>query len=187
MLKLVHLGTLSMLLFILATSVPTQGAQPTKSATVAPGPVPTQIGMAKSVFVSNGGGDCNPLGELAFNGDSDRAYDEFYAAMKDWGRYGLTGAPADADLVFQISFTCPSAGSNSVKSGIGTIAYDPQLRLSILDLKTHVQLWALIAHVKPAVLQGNREKNFDEAMAQLADDVKRLSAAPAGAAGGAQK
>jgi hypothetical protein len=187
MLKLDNLGTISTLLFILATSVPTPGAQPMKTATVAPGPVPTQISTAKSVFVSNGGGDCNPLGSLAFDGDSNRAYDEFYAAMKSWGRYGLAGAPADADLVFQISFTCPSAGSNAVKGASGTIAYDPQLRLLIVDLKTHVQLWTLIEHVRPAVLQGNREKNFEEAMAQLGNDVKHLTAAPAAAAGGAQK
>lgn len=176
-----------MLLLILATSIPTQSAQTTKEATVAKGPVPAQIVAASRVFISNGGDDCNPLGSLAFNGDSTRAYDEFYAAMKSWGRYGLTGAPADADLVFQISFTCPSAGSNAVKGVSGTIAYNPQFRLSIMDLKTHVQLWALIEHVRPAVLQGNRDKNFEEAMATLVDDMKALAAGSPPVAGGAQK
>jgi len=55
MLKLVNLGSLSMLLFILATSIPALGAQPKKEATVAKGPVPAQIISAKSVFISNAG------------------------------------------------------------------------------------------------------------------------------------
>ena len=31
-------------------------------------------------------------------------YNEFYAAMKSWGRYELVSSPADADMVFEIRF-----------------------------------------------------------------------------------
>ena len=64
----------------------------------APAPVP--IFSAKKVFVSNATGEIRlPLG------NPDLAYDEFYAAMKSWGRYEIVSSPADADLVFEIRYT----------------------------------------------------------------------------------
>lgn len=60
--------------------------------------------------------------------------------MKAWGRYGLTAAPADADLAVEISFACPASGSNSVKEINGNTDSDPRLRLAIVDIKTHVVL-----------------------------------------------
>jgi hypothetical protein len=42
----------------------------------------------------------------------------------------------------------------------------------------------LIENVKPALLQGNRDKNFDDAMAKLVDDAKSLAASSASSAAG---
>jgi hypothetical protein len=67
-----------------------------------PAPVPAQILAAKKVFIANGGGDEACYGDEAlYSGGPDRTYNEFYAAMKNWIRYELAIAPADADLVFR--------------------------------------------------------------------------------------
>jgi len=63
---------------------------------------------------------------------------------------------------------------------------DPRFRLAIVDIKTHVQLWVLIEHVRPALLQGNRDKNFDEALVRLVDNAKALTAGTSPAAAAAQ-
>jgi hypothetical protein len=184
MLRLLTLGTLSLVIAVLTGSIPTPGAQPEKNATVAPGPLPAEILNAKTAFISNAGAECNPAGTVGFGGDADRAYNEFYAAIKAWGRYSLTAAPADADLALEISFACPPSGSNSVKEVNGNADSDPRFRLAIVDIKTREVLWVLIEHVRPALLQGNRDKNFDEAMAKLVGDAKSLGASSASSAAG---
>ena len=75
---------------------------------VPPAPVPSPIAAAKKVFISNAPGTNLP----AYFGGPDRAYNEFYAAMKGWGHYELVAAPSDADLILEISF-------NSSLSGVG--------------------------------------------------------------------
>src|SRR6202030_2151114 len=66
--------------------------------------IPTQISTAKRVFIANGGGDDPGISEAFFNGDVDRAYNQFYAAIKSVGRYELVGSPAEADLLLEIRF-----------------------------------------------------------------------------------
>ena len=67
-------------------------------------PIPSQITAAKKVFISNTAGD-----DL-YSADPAQVYNAFYMAMKSWGHYELVGAPADADLVFEVSFHDPIAG-----------------------------------------------------------------------------
>jgi hypothetical protein len=143
-----------------------------------PAPVPAQIVAAKKVFVANSGGD-QPAGfdDGQYSGGSDRTYNQFYAAMKTWGRYELVGAPADADLLFEIEFTVPPiAGAASRGDTIGGRPYDPQFRLVIRDPKTNALLWAFTEHAAWAILQGNRDRNFDQALARIVSDVQGLSA-----------
>jgi hypothetical protein len=72
-----------------------------RAAAVPAAPVPSTILTAKNVFIANA------TGELALPpGDPDLTYNEFYAAMKSWGRYELVISPADADMVLQIQFAC---------------------------------------------------------------------------------
>ena len=47
-----------------------------------PAPIPTQILTAKKVFIANGGGDKSGYDAAMYSGGPDRAYNEFYAAMK---------------------------------------------------------------------------------------------------------
>jgi hypothetical protein len=145
-----------------------------------PAPLPTQIFTAKKVFVSNAG-DETP-GE--YSGGPDRAYNQLYAALKSWGRYDLVAAPGDAELIFEISFASRFLGE-AVSGGGKDIPVsnrnyrDSQLRLQIVDLKTHVLLWTYVEHVQGAILQGNRDKNFDHAMAALVNDIRNVAGQPA--------
>jgi hypothetical protein len=143
---------------------------------VASAPIPTQISSAKKVFIANAGENQPFYNDSIFNGGSERAYDEFYSSMKAWGRYELVGAPADADLVFEIEFTIPRAGprASSEPNLFGDAPYDPQFRLVIRDPKTNALLWVVTQHVQWAILQGNRDKNFDLAAAMLASKVQGL-------------
>jgi hypothetical protein len=150
------------------------GAQAPKVA--ATGPVPAQIVNAKKVFISNVGGGCSPFGQSEFSGGPDRLYNEFYSAMKSWGRFEVEAAPADAELDVEVSFPCPAARANSAfGSNYGT-DNDPQLRLVIRDVKTRIVLWGLTEHIETAALQSNRDKNFERAMSALVVRLKGLVA-----------
>jgi hypothetical protein len=145
---------------IVLTLTVAASAQQAKNDAPVPAPVPEQIAQAKTVFISNAGAD----GAEMYSGGDDRPYNQFYAAMKTWGRYELTPAPAGSDLVFELLVTSPATEP------------DVRLRLTILDPSTHVVLWALTAHVKTAARQATAVKNFDDAMTQLVADVKDLAA-----------
>jgi len=133
-----------------------------------PAPPPAQFRTAKRVFVGNRGADApwvgRPNGQAGgpFSGGPDRPYNQFYAALKAWGRYELVGTPGDADLVFEIQF------------GIGPVY--PEFRLVVRDPKTHSALWAVTEHLPAAARQESRDKNFDQAIARLVSDIQALTA-----------
>ena len=76
-------------------------------------------------------------------------------------------SPADADLVFEISWVLTDTGLRLPVLG--------QLRLVVLDPKTHVTLWTFIDYVRGAMLLGNRDKNFDQAMTVVMNRMKLLA------------
>jgi hypothetical protein len=154
-----------------------QAAQQKKAT--APAPIPAQIVTARKVFIANGGGDESRYDGSFYTGGPDRAYNEFYAAMKTWGRYELVASPADADLVFEIRLTVTSMQPTGGLAGASAES-DSQLRIVIRDVKTHELLWALTEHVELAVLQSNRDKNFEQALAAVVAEVQRI-AGPAAA------
>jgi hypothetical protein len=178
-------GIASVALAIAWVAVSSLRAQTQKE--LLPAPVPAQIFTARKIFVSNAGGDS--LGD--YSGGPDRAYNQLYAALKGWGRYELVSAPADAQLVFEISFAIPILGENVSGGGNTPVSSkavkDPQFRLAIVDLKTHVLLWTFTERVQSALLQGNRDKNFDQAMAALVNDIRNVAGQPAPAASGTSK
>ena len=159
----------SILLTIFAmtlASLPSLGMPPQSDADAAP--VPALILSARSVFVSNAGNGCNPFGRVLYGPGPNQTYSRFYAALKGWGKYQLAAAPADSDLVFQISFTCPVSQMGATHND------DPQLNLVILDVKTHITLWAVTEHMRPEWRK--LDKNFDELMSRLVTDLKQLAA-----------
>ena len=168
------MGVLFVALVISGLQVPILTAQQAKMAAA---PIPAQISAAKRVFVANAGGDSPSTEDPLFAGGPDRAYNQFYAAMKTWGKYELVNSPADADLLFDIRFMLPSMAQPVFKGdSMGAGAFDPQLRLEIRDPRSTAILWGFTEHLQWAILKANRDKNFDLAMARLVDDTQKLSA-----------
>jgi hypothetical protein len=132
-------------------------------------PAPAPIFSAKRIFISNASGEIRLP-----PGNPDLAYDEFYAAMKSWGRYEIVSSPIDADLVFEIRYTFV-IGPTGVTLGNGGSTQDFQFRLVIRDLKSQVVLWAFSESIPPASKQATSRQCFDQAMARIVDDVKRLA------------
>lgn len=165
--------------FLLALSgafaVPSR-AQAQSQATAA-APVPAQILSAKNIFIGNGGGASDPYtGRYGdFSGGPDRAYNDFYAALKTFPKYTLVSAPADADLVFEISFSEFPVQQEAGK-GSTTVA-DAKFRLVILDPKTYLTLWTITEYAGGAILEGNREKNYVQAMGRVVADLQALTSA----------
>lgn len=139
-------------------------------------PVPSIIASAQRVFISNAGSDNYgsgsylPLGRYA--GGPNRFYNQFYAAMKSWGRFTLTDSPTNAEVVYEVRFTSPVVDQTSQSTG--NFIYDPQLNLNLLDPQTRVVLWSLTEHIAPARTASGDNKNFDSAVARLVTRVKGL-------------
>jgi hypothetical protein len=151
-------------LALLLASTPLTRAQQTSTAT----PVPPQITSAHSIFISNGGGT-NYFN--AFTGGPDRGYSQVYAALQQWNRYQLVDSPSQADLLFEIHAIAPAISTGTD----GSIGYNPQLILRILDPKTNALLWTTTANVKAGGGQSSRDKGFDESVAVLVDRVRQLT------------
>jgi hypothetical protein len=156
-------------------------AQQSKIPPSTPAPVPAQIAAAQKVFISNAGGASLEavIDETVFNGGPDRPYDEFYAAMKSWGRCELVFSPADADLILEISWALTDTGLRLPVLG--------QLRLVVIDPRTHATLWNFTEYVRGAVLLSNRDKNFDQAMTTVVNRLKILMVPAAATANAARK
>ena len=139
-------------------------------------PIPTQITTARRVFIANAGGDERWHEDPQFTGGPDRAYNQFYTAIKSSRRYELVGSPAEADLIFEIAFLVPTAEPRASRDGVGEgPAFDPQFRLTIRDPRSSVLLWGFTEHVQWAILRSNRDKNFDEAFMRTVADVQGLT------------
>lgn len=162
-------------LAVVAAAAPIFGTQQKKAGAA---PVPAEILSAGSVFISNLGPGCSPFGYAYYSGGPERTYNEFYAAMKNWGRYRLASSPAGADLDFEISLSCPEVELPPVGVAPG-YHRDPQLKLVILDLKTHAVLWTMTRHIELAMLQRHIDQNLDSAVSGLVNDLKALTAPPA--------
>lgn len=88
--------------------------QQVDSAAAPVAPVPPAIFAEKMIFISNAGADSG-LFPHPFSGSQDRLYNQFYAAMQQWGRYALVSDPDEADLVFEVRLAGPSGPQNPDK------------------------------------------------------------------------
>jgi hypothetical protein len=159
----------------LFTNVVPSAAQ--SAASAVPAPVPGQIRTAKKIFISNLGADAISAPVFRKEGEVDKTYNHFYAAMKAWGRYALVDHPDDADQVFEIRFMTSLSGTGKVDS------FTPELLLTIVDAKTHFILWTVDEPVQGgAFLKSTRDKNFNRGISNLMDDLKSLTAPNAAAA-----
>jgi hypothetical protein len=159
---------------------PGANAQATNLAV--PAPVPGQIIAAKRVFISNAGsesyGSESYFRLTRYDGGPDRFYNQFYAAMKNWGRYELADSPANADMVCEVRFTSPIVDRQSHLE----LIYDPQLNLTFVDPKTRVALWSLTEHIQTARNREADNRNFDQAVSRIVDRARLLAAGSASSA-----
>jgi hypothetical protein len=134
-----------------------------KGINTANAPVPTPLVSARKVFISFDLGDVLAFPSV-YSGGPERAYNEFYVDMKQWGHYELVLDPQNADLIFSIRFV----------EG-GGLAW-PQIRLAISDAKTHVILWGFVEQVNGAVFKKHRDQAFSNTVMWLVNDVQQLLA-----------
>jgi hypothetical protein len=163
----------SILIFVACAVLALAAAGAQVLAPPLPGPVPPAIVTAKKIFVSNAGSDSG-LFPHPFSGDPDRAYDQFYGAMKAANRWELVEDPAQANLVLELRLTAPYGPSNADKEK-GASDPLPMFRLVVYDARTHYVLWALTEAIGPANLQKTHDHNFDLALGELVQDFKALS------------
>jgi hypothetical protein len=148
----------------------------TPPAPISLAPVPPALLNAKTVFISNAGADSG-LFPHPFSGDPDRPYNQFYAAMQNWGRYQMVADPSEADVVFELQLIAPP-GPSAPNKQYGASDPLPMFRLVIFDRKTHYVLWALTESIMVAVLQKTHDNNFDSALTAITMDLKRLTSSP---------
>lgn len=130
-------------------------------------PIPAQIVNAKRVFIANAPPASGELAQAIYSGGPYRAYDQFYAAAKSWGRFQLVGSPGEADLVFQV------AQDDSSR----------RLQLVIFDPQSHVPLWWFAELLSMGTHRKDSDELYDRALAKLVQDVQDLVTTPPAAAG----
>ncbi len=163
--KLAKLGLGLLVLAMAIVTGATAKNATAQAAGVQAAPVPSVILNAKKVFIAN------TTGEMALPpGDPDQTYNEFYAAMKSWGRYELVNSPADADMVLQVQFA--SAYILQASTQWGT---DYELRLRIVDSKSGIVLWAFTESISQSSNKTKAQAYFEQALMRLVDDLKNLA------------
>ena len=177
-----HRATLAFVASLLLFVAPALQAQGKQSAP--PAPIPTQITAARKIFIANLAAEDWAYSERPFNGSLNRAYDTFYAAMKAANKFELVAAPADADLLLELELHTSAVEHQFDREFGGTqsVPFDPQFRLNLRDPKTGASLWGFTEHFQWAVLQGNRDRNYDQAIAKLANSFLSLAIQGSGAA-----
>ena len=123
-------------------------------------PVPTPLLNGRRAFISYDLGDVTAFPQT-YSGGPERAYAEFYSAMKAWGRYDLVADPAQADIVFAVRFSDPSGGT-------------PQIRIGITDAHSKIVLWGFVEQVDFKFRKKNRDLAFTDSVKLLVTDIQTL-------------
>ena len=157
----IQLAIASTLLVLATIAIPLEAQQP--PAEIFAAPVPSQILSARKVFIANATGDHDPRVAKYFGGP-DGIYNQFYADIKSGGKFEPVSAPADADLVVEVTL------------GTFPLVQDyAGFRLSVLDPKTNVLLWTASEPVDPAFLAKTARKNIAQSLQRLANDLQALT------------
>lgn len=153
---------------VVCFAMPALAQEPAAKATA---PIPPQIAAAKKIFVSYAGTTLiSGMGASFqdYSGDPDRAYYEFYAALKGLGRYELVPTPAGADLIFEVGMH-----SQMINTASSQNIYT--LGVRVLDPATRVALWGFERCIPTAITQKNRDKNFDQTLNGIIQDFMALT------------
>jgi hypothetical protein len=132
-----------------------------------PAPVPPQISLAQTVFLS----DISENDDAAdlFSGGGARLYQQMIQALNSWGRYGLAAKATQAELILDVSFQVHRRCDG---------ARDHRLRLFVRDPRTEVLLWGLTRHTESPILASNQRKAFDAGVAGLVNEIRALADTP---------
>ena len=109
-----------------------------------------------------------------FSGNTDRAYNQFFAALKAADLFELVPDPSEADLVLELQLLAPTGPSNADKQK-GASEPVPEFRLTIYDRKSHYILWTSSESIGVALLQKTHDRNFDQALSNLLLDFQQLA------------
>jgi hypothetical protein len=151
-------GALLIVAMLVPSSLPAQ--QPAEPPAA---PVPSQIAGAKKVFITNAYSE-HDVRLAKYFGGPDGIYNQFYADIKNTGRFELVTAPADADLVLQVTL-----GVHPLLSSYAGF------RLAIVDPKTNVLLWTTSEPVDPAFLTKTARRNIADSLQRLTTDLTSLA------------
>jgi hypothetical protein len=146
------------LIFLSSSLVAQRQAAPVNSSAA---PVPAPILQGSKAFISFELGDVSSFPSV-YSGGPERAYNEFFQGMQQWGRYQLVADPKDADVVLAIRFVDTPGLAN------------PQIRLGILDARGRVSLWGFAEEINGAFRKKNRDAAFSGAITQIISDLKLL-------------
>ncbi len=135
--------------------------------------IPAGLLSAKTIFLSNAGADSG-LFPQPFSGDPNRGYQGLYSMLKASGGHQIVDDPSQADLVLELRLIAPNGPSSGNKQN-GASDPLPMFRLTIYDRKTHYILWALTETIETAMLQKTHDKNFDQALSNIAYDFEQVT------------
>jgi len=136
-----------------------------------PPPTPSQLLHGKKIFISNVPGTLT-LGQHSAEEAPNYTYNQFYASMKSWGYYDLVSAPADADLIFEISLAERSTLGDMVHAANNLRL--PYLELVVRDPRTQTILWWFAERLQGANRPATGQRNYNQAMTNLVNDLKKV-------------
>ena len=118
-------------------------AAPSLSAQGTPSHIPAQISSARTVFLSNNLGA--PLA------DTDKIFNEIYAAVQQQNRFTIVNDPQTADLLLQFSLV-NSEGPGVVQT----------ITLQIIDPNTQVILWSVSDAGQTKAIYGSKDRDLNK-------------------------
>ena len=137
-----------------------------------------RLAAAKTAFVKNGGGS-----EIPFNLIEN--------ALEGWPHFVLVDSPQQADVIIEIAAPYSESGaslssSTDDKQKSPTKKTEPDVdivKLTVIDAKTHLPLWASSERPKGSFREKTRDENLIAAAEKLLQRFRdRLEPPPAGAA-----
>ncbi|HEY2390749.1 MAG TPA: hypothetical protein VGK22_06220 [Candidatus Angelobacter sp.] len=137
---------------------------------------PPQAPGPERIFIGNAGPGPN-VGSQGRDAEqyAERAYNEFFVAMQQWGIYEIVADPARADWAFEISITNDRTcgGYTGVKPGARAVLDNYQVAVLMTDAHTHHQRAGLAEPIRLFRPSDSFDQIFDRAIANLVDDVKK--------------
>ena len=154
---------------ITAYSLPSHAQKPETSATA---PVPIQLSAAKKVFLANNASEHSMTSLFGY--DRDRAYNDVYAGLKQWGQVELVATPEEADVVAELQLLVVTDPPDVMGGSSSPGGFDLQLRLIFWDARSHFVLWGLTEHGGLGGLKKQRVSKYQAEIELILEDAKAI-------------